>query len=216
MIYMYLYAWWLWLRSLEMLVYVNQFQASVRFTCKYEYEEHELREQGFYLHFESDLIWLHEVLSQQPQPQERWRRDRAGGGPLGWVGAASSVTCILTPFGVQRRTAVLNEIQWSQKSLVGPWGIVIWSRMAVHGGYVRVCIVYRSSVKTPTVECWACFLSAHFAWFFVKTSSTYIKIILHHIMWYDIMYEKQLSDWIKNSSGLFITYKAVTYKAQAS
>ena len=170
MIYMYLYAWWLWLRSLEMLVYVNQFQASVRFTCKYEYEEHELREQGFYLHFESDWYGCtrfcpnshsHKKLGDDATVQEE----------VPWVGLVQLLpwpasSHPLAYSGVQRRTAVLNEIQWSQKSLVGPWGIVIWSRMAVHGGYVRVCIVYRSSVKTPTVECWACFLSAHFAWFF--------------------------------------------------
>ena len=39
----------------------------------------------------------------------RWRRDRARGGPLGWVGAASSVTCILAPFGVQRCFMKFNE-----------------------------------------------------------------------------------------------------------
>lgn len=143
MIYMYLYAWWLWLRSLEMLIYGNQFQASVRFTCKYEYEEHELREQGFYLHFEYDLIWLHEVLScfvpTATAKEIRWRRDRARGGPLGWIGAASSVTCILAPFGVQRCLMKFNEARKALWDHAESWYDLGWLFMVGMSGYVS-CI----------------------------------------------------------------------------
>lgn len=190
MIYMYLYAWWLWLRSLEMLIYVNPFQASVRFTCKYEYEEHELREQGFYLHFESDLIWLHEVLSQQPQPKEiRWRRDRAGGGPLGWVGAASSVTCILAPFGVQRCWMKFNEARKALWDHGESWYDLGWLFMVGMSGYVS-CIGAVWRHRLLNVELVFCQRILH-GFSSRPRQRIYIKIILHHIMWYDILYEKR-------------------------